>query len=157
MIRRYCDLLGFIVSLSIILMIVWGTPVSAQTVPDFDHSRFYRAKTEISEAILDTAGDMKSNPDKALFEIKLNTRLALIAQNYPIDHLVIVQKPDDPNLPEMLAVTLIGYEDEGGFIGWKFDTVFSEQMVFAFVIALQDRTIPEISWDEYYRYKVIKS
>lgn len=156
--RRASDLLGLICSfLIIILVVLFGTPAKSQSVPDFDHSKFYKAKIEISEAILDVARSMRVKPDKDVFQREMNARLALLGATYPIDYTVIVYEPKDPNLPELITVTLIGYEDEGGFIGWKFDTLFSGEQVFAFVIALQDRTIPDITWDEYYRYKVIKS
>lgn len=128
----------------------------AQEPEEFDHSRFYRAKVEIAAAIFSVAEPMKEKPDKVTFTTQLQQKLAELGNKYPIDFTVIVEEPKNPNLPEMISITLIGYEDEKGFIGWKFDTIFSEKMVFGFVIALQDRTIPKISWEDYYRYKVVK-
>lgn len=133
--------------------------VNARAEEDpFNHGRFYEAKMEISGSIIDIAGAMKAKPDKMMFEVLLAKRLEELKQKFPIDYTIMVSQSDgsNPEAPEMVAITLIGYEDEKGFIGWKFDTVFSENMVFAFVLSLPDRNIPEISWDQYYRYKVIK-
>lgn len=151
--KRLIDLLSFVVSIAFILFITF--PVKAQET-DFDYSRFYQAKTDISDAIFAISEPMKVKPDKMLFEILLSEKLSELAQKYPIDYTIIAEQPNNTDLPEMITVVLIGYQDEKSFIGYKFDTIFSEKMVFGFVIALQDRTVPDISWEDYYRYKVVK-
>lgn len=141
----------------ILLSLLFSSVAWAEEDP-FNHGRFYEAKMEISGSIIDIAGAMKTKPDKMMFEVLLAKRLEELKQKFPIDYTIMVSQSDgsNPNAPEMVAITLVGYQDEKGFIGWKFDTVFSDNMVFAFVLSLPDRNIPEISWEQYYRYKVIK-
>lgn len=155
--KHIAEIIGLVSSLVAIALIAFLGTAKAEQDP-FNHGRFYEAKMEISGSIIDIAGAMKNSPNKADFREQLTKRLDQLKAEFPIDHTVIVVENDgtNPEAPDMVAVTLIAYEDEKGFIAWKFDTVFHDNQVFAFVMSLPDRNIPDVGWEQYYRYKVIK-
>ena len=119
---------------------------------EFDHSRFYQAKTDVKSALADVGERLKSRPSESEFKSEVEMRLALVAAKYPIDFAIFTSTINDADVATMV---MVGYTDAKGFIGWKFDTIFSQGAVYFFSFPLSDRVVPELKPDDYYRWKVI--
>lgn len=128
------------------------TSAKAQEDP-FDHSNFYQVKIEVKDALFSVSKELQTKPDVVTFRTKMAARLKQIASRHPeMDYTIVADKGGQVDI---MSSVMIGYTDKKGFIGWKFDTVFSEKRVYFFSISLADRTIPDLSWEEYYRWNIL--
>lgn len=120
---------------------------------DFDHSRFYRAKEAIRHELIETTKEVDFSSNEYNFKSVLERRLAEVVRNIPqLDYTVLTSSQDDA----LIVIALIGYNDEKGFIGWKFDTVIVENSAYFFSATLPDRMIPELKPEDYYRWHTMK-
>lgn len=128
-------------------------PACAQEPEEFDHSRFYQVKNTVRHELIETTKEVGFSPTEYDFKTVLERRLALAVQKNPgMDYTVLSSKMDDA----ILIITLIGYNDEKGFIGWKFDTIIVDNAAYFFSITLPDRKIPDLKPEDYYRWHRMK-
>lgn len=121
---------------------------------DFDHSRFYQAKEAIRHELIETTKEVGFIPTENNFKSVLERRLAQVIRNTPqLDYTVLTSSQDGA----LIVITLIGYNDEKGFIGWKFDTVIVENSAYFFSATLPDRMIPELKPEDYYQWHRMKN
>ena len=120
---------------------------------DFDHSRFYQVKNTVRQELIETTKEVGFSGTEYDFKTTLEKRLALAVQKNPgMDYTVLTSKMDDATL----IITLIGYNDEKGFVGWKFDTIIVDDAAYFFSITLPDRQIPDLKPEDYYRWHRMK-
>lgn len=119
----------------------------------FDHSRFYQAKNAVRQELIETVKQIGFSATESDFKNELDKRLSWTASKNPgMDYTVLTSKMDDA----ILIITLIGYNDEKGFVGWKFDTIVVDNAAYFFSITLPDRQIPELGPEDYYQWHRMK-
>jgi hypothetical protein len=120
---------------------------------DFDHSRFYQAKNAVRQELIETVKQIGFSATESDFKDELDKRLSWSANKNPgMDYTVLTSTMDDA----IIIITLIGYDDEKGFVGWKFDTIVVDNAAYFFSITLPDRQIPEIGPEDYYQWHRMK-
>lgn len=137
----------------VLLAVMIPVTASSSEDIDFDHSRFYRAKEAIRHELIETTKEVDFSSNEYDFKSVLERRLAEVVRNIPqLDYTVLTSSQDDA----LIVIALIGYNDEKGFIGWKFDTVIVENSAYFFSATLPDRMIPELKPEDYYRWHTMK-
>lgn len=140
-----------IIVLTLILIVAGSCKSDAQ---QYKHSTFYLIKNEVKDELVSVAKENKQTVDVNEIKAGLEKRLGEIASKHShMDYTVFVEKSDDITA----STVLIGYEDDGGFIGWKFDSIYSEQKVFMFSKTLKDRKVDfQSPPEDYYQWEIVK-
>lgn len=143
-------LIAAIISCSMVSFVA-RSDVFEDTTDDF---RFYMAKSVIKEQLVATTKDVGFTGTDADFGAELEKRLMRVRANFPgMDYTVLTSMQDTAKI----IITLVGFEGEKGFIGWKFDTVLVDNAAYFFSITLPDRKIPELKPEDYYQWHRMRS
>jgi hypothetical protein len=115
---------------------------------------FYMIKNEVKDELVSVAKETRQTVDMNEIKAGLEKRLGEIASKHShMDYTVFVEKSDDITA----STVLIGYEDDGGFVGWKFDSIYSEQKVYMFSMTMSDRKVDfQSPPEDYYQWEIVK-
>lgn len=141
-----------IIILTLILIVAGSCESDAQQ--QYKHSMFYFIKNEVKNELVNVAKENRQSANPADIKTDLENKLYMLAKNHSqMDYTVFVDRNDDITT----STVLIGYEDVNGFIGWKFDSIYTNDNVYMFSKTLLNRNIDfQASADEYYQWDIIK-
>lgn len=141
-----------IIVLTLILIVAGSCKSDAQQ--QYKHSTFYLIKNEVKDELVSVAKENRRTVDVNEIKNDLENKLKVLASKYSqMDYTVFVENSDGITA----STVLIGYEDRGGFIGWKFDSLYSNEKVFMFSKTLGDRSVDfQSPAEEYYQWEIVK-
>ena len=135
------------------MMVLMLLSTQACAIENFDHSRFYLAKSRIKQELIETTKEVGLSATELEFKTALEKRLVKVVESIPeLDYTVLTSTQENATI----VITLIGYTDKKGYVGWKFDTVLVDDNAYFFSATLADREIPELKAEEYYRWNQMK-
>ena len=140
-----------IIVLTLILIVVGSCKSDAE---QYNYSTFYVIKNEVKNELLAVAEENKQTADVNEIRASLEKRLGEITSKHSqMDYTVFVEKSDDITA----STVLVGYEDTNGFIGWKFDSIYTEQKVYMFSMTMNDRKVDfQAPAENYYQWEIVK-
>jgi len=114
----------------------------------------YRSKTLVQEVLTGVATRHSEDHDINYVYLDLVASLEeLVSSNPKLDYTILKGE----NTTDAIAV-LVGHEDQRGFIGWKFDLIFTGTRVLLYQLTLKSRSLDDTTYssEDYYQWKVIQ-
>lgn len=138
---------------AIAFLILLATPTFADNGIGKDWSRFFEMRDLVKEKIAEVGTLNQVNPDRIVIEKALDNAFEELEKQIPQMQHMIFSAGDGEGV---VVTAVIDFEDEQGFMGWKFDTLFTEGNVVFYQLQLNSREIPQnIKMDEYYQWKLV--